>query len=183
MKRVSLLIAALMLSGCAGSANPAPTETEPQLLQDCSKFTALPAGTSQLPDLEVECLQGSAKVNLSALRGPMLIPIWASWCVPCSDEMPVMELFQELYGDYVPVLGLALMDESSQAIQGSQNWGVYLPSLEDPDGVLRPELGFTAPPTTLFINEQGEIVHREFGAISGMTELKELVREHLDVTL
>lgn len=97
--------------------------------------------------------------------------------------MPVMQLFEELYGDDVTVLGIALMDETSQAIAGSVNWGVDLPSLEDPDGLLRGKLGFTAPPTTLFIDASGEIVHREFGAISGMTELKDLVQTHLGLRL
>lgn len=183
MKRIFVLTAALVLTACTATTQPAVDSTSQKVLLDCAKFTQLPAGSGALPDIEVECLQGTSTVNLSSLKGPMLIPIWASWCVPCSDEMPVMQLFQDLYGDYVPVLGLALMDESTQAIQGSQNWGVYLPSLEDPDGLLRPELGFTAPPTTLFINQTGEIVHREFGAISGMTELKELVRQHLGVNL
>lgn len=183
MKRLFIFTAAIALAACSVTAQPTAETSVQPVLSDCSAFTQLPDGAGALPDLEVECLQGTDMVNLSSLKGPLLIAVWASWCVPCSDEMPVMQLFQDLYGDYVPVLGLALMDESTQATQGSQNWGVVLPSLEDPDGLLRPELGFTAPPTTLFVNEAGEIVHREFGAISGMSELKELVREHLDVNL
>jgi cytochrome c biogenesis protein CcmG, thiol:disulfide interchange protein DsbE len=185
MKTLTLLLAAVLLSACATDSSPTetPSQSQSPTIRDCADYSTLPANQGDLPDVLVECLQGDEKVNLSSLKGPMVIPVWASWCMPCREEMPVMQLFDELYGDYVSVLGIALMDETSQAIAGSVNWGVDLPSLEDPDGLLRGDLGFTAPPTTLFIDESGEIVHREFGAISGMQELKELVQQHLGVRL
>jgi thiol-disulfide isomerase/thioredoxin len=184
-KQFVYFMSAVMLASCATSTSPTQSATPTQVpeIRDCAEFTTLPANTGELPDLMVECLQGDSEVNLSSLKGPLVIPVWASWCMPCREEMPVMQLFDELYGDYVTVLGIAMMDETSQAIAGSVNWGVDLPSLEDPDGLLRGELGFTAPPTTLFVDESGVIVHREFGAISGMTELKDLVQAHLGLKL
>lgn len=175
-------VAAIALSACTNS-NSAPTPTASPAIADCSAFAKLPVGSGELPAVEVECLQGGEVINLSQLKGPLVMPVWASWCVPCSEEMPVMQVFTDLYGDYVDVLGIALLDESTQAIAGSVNWGVTLPSLEDPDGLLRPELGITAPPTTLFIDETGAIVHREFGAVSNLGELKVLVETHLGVKL
>lgn len=181
MKKLAALVAALVLLAACSTAETEPTVSASPEISDCAEFAVLPVGAGELPDIEVECLQGDEVVNLSSIKGPMLIPVWASWCVPCSEEMPVMQLFNDLYGDYVKVMGIALLDESTQAIAGSVNWGVTLPSLEDPDGVLRPELGVTAPPTTLFIDKNGAIVHRQFGAITGLSQLKELVEKHLGV--
>lgn len=182
MKLRPWLAATLLLAACSNnSAAPAPSPSP--TIAECGSFTSQAAGAGDLPAVNVECLQGEGKVRLSGLRGPMLIPVWASWCVPCSEEMPIMQAFHDAYGEKVPVLGLDLMDETSQAIAASVNWGVGLPSLEDPDGLLRADLGVTAPPTTLFIDAAGRIVHREFGAVTDLAELKRLVEQHLGVAL
>ena len=143
MKKLALILSAIVLLGACSATEVSPSPTASPAISDCADFAKLPVGAGELPALEVECLQGEETVNLSSLKGPLLIPVWASWCVPCSEEMPVMQMFNDLYGDYVRVLGIALLDESTQAIAGSVNWGVTLPSLEDPDGVLRPDLGIT----------------------------------------
>ena len=97
--------------------------------------------------------------------------------------MPIVQKFVEKYGSEVPVLGYALMDETSQAIAGSSNWGVRLASVEDPDGIFRADLGISAPPTTLFVNGAGQIVHREYGAVKSLSELTALVIKYLSVKL
>lgn len=185
MRLLALTASLLLLAGCGASSTQAPSPSASPTIQVCDGFATAAGQTVEggLPDVEVECLQGEGSLNLSRLRGPMLMPVWASWCVPCSEEMPVMQQFADRHGEAVRVLGIALLDETSQAIAGSVNWGVDLPSLEDPDGVLRPDLGVTAPPTTLFIDAEGRIVHREFGAVTDIAELEELVRTHLGVQL
>ncbi len=184
MKRAFLILSAVLLSACAAttpSASPTPTPS----IQDCSQVIATRTvssaaeGTNALPDVVVECLQGMNTINLSHLRGPLLISVWASWCEPCAVEMPLMQQFQSAHPDEIVVLGLALMDETNQAIAGSFNWGVTLPSLEDPDGQLRSSLNVQAPPTTLFIDKDGRIVFRKIGAFSSVQEIETLVQDHL----
>ncbi|MEY4323811.1 MAG: hypothetical protein RL410_1592 [Actinomycetota bacterium] len=184
MKRALFVLTALLLGACGStqatmSPNPTPS------IQDCSSIISArtvstpSTGDTALPDVEVECLQGTTTINLSHLRGPMLISVWASWCEPCAAEMPLMQQFQSSHPEEVLVLGLAMMDETSQAIEGSFNWGVNLPSLEDPDGVLRSSLNVQAPPTTLFIDKDGRIVFRKIGAFSSVQEIETLVEDHL----
>jgi cytochrome c biogenesis protein CcmG/thiol:disulfide interchange protein DsbE len=182
MKKL-LVVFMLILSGCATEAmQPEPSTS--LTLEDCSAFeNQTPVANSELPNVEVECLRGSQRINLSTLRGPLLIPIWASWCQPCKEEMPLVQEFRDKHGDVVEVLGLALLDESTQAEAGSLNWGVTLASIEDPDGVLRPALNIQAPPTTLFISRNGEIVFRKFGAVTSLAELETLAEQYFDVTL
>ena len=93
-----------------------------------------------------------------------------------------MDTFRVKHADTVDVLGYALMD-SDQAVQALKNWGVAMASVQDPDGVFRVDLGITAPPTTLFVDENGAIVYRHFGALTSVEQIEKLVTKHLQVTL
>ncbi len=184
MKKI-LVVCAMLLSACA-STEPQSSPTPTPSIQDCSRINLAnesATGDKALPDVEIECLQGSQSLNVSRLRGPMLIPVWASWCGPCSREMPIFQQFYVMHQDKVNVLGVALQDTEYQAIGGAFNWGVTFPSLEDPDGAYRGFLQVQAPPTTLFVDENGEVVYRKVGEILNLEELEQLVTEYLKVTL
>lgn len=173
-----LVVLALLLSACTSNeATPAASPT----IDDCSVFEM--GSTTNFPPIEVECLQGDEVVKLNQIKGPFIVAIWASWCMPCRDEMPYVQAFKDAYGEKVQVLGYDILDETSQAIAASVNWGVNIASVEDRDGVFRSDLGITAPPTTLFVNAEGVIVHRKFGAVSSVDELVELAELHLKVNL
>ena len=186
MKNAFLVAALVALLSACSQAVAEPTPSSTLQMQDCERFavwSSTATGENALPDISMECLQGTNQIRVSALKGPLIMPIWASWCMPCAREMPRVQQFNDLYGDSVGVLGVALMDTEKQAIAGSLNWGVTLPSLEDPDGIYRADLGVQAPPTTLFIDETGHIVYRNIGEIENLEELKMLVDEHLGVKL
>jgi thiol-disulfide isomerase/thioredoxin len=177
MKVVSLVLL-LLLAGCT-SENVTPTPSA--AIDDCSVIQR--SGTTNFPDIEIECLQGDEVLNLNEIQGPFILAIWASWCMPCRDEMPYLQAFKDTYGSKVQVIGFNILDETSQAIQASVNWGVNIASVEDPDGVNRGILGVTAPPTTLFVDSDGVIVHRKFGAVTSLDELEKLAELHLRVDL
>ncbi len=67
-------------------------------------------GGGQLPGLTLPCLGGGTAVDLSSLKGPMVLSFWGSWCGPCAEEMPALQDFYEQYGDQVPVLGVDFTD-------------------------------------------------------------------------
>ena len=185
MKRLLPLIA-ILLAACTAAPAATTTPTPSPTIQDCSKIAladSSASGTDALPSITMECLQGSQKIDVSRLRGPMLMPVWASWCEPCADEMPLMQQFFSAYHQQVEVLGYALMDTTEQAIAGSFNWGVTLPSVEDPDGAYRGWLNVQAPPTTLFIDANGHIVFRKVGAFASLEEVKVAVEQHLGIAL
>lgn len=186
MKRAIVLAALIaVLSACSQPASQSSPSSTLQM-QDCERFgiwSSTASGENALPDISMECLQGTNEIRVSALKGPLIMPVWASWCMPCAREMPRVQQFADLYGDKVGVLGLALMDTEEQAIAGSLNWGVSLPSLEDREGTHRADFGIQAPPTTLFVDQSGHIVFRHIGEIESVEDLKALVTEHLGVQL
>jgi cytochrome c biogenesis protein CcmG, thiol:disulfide interchange protein DsbE len=77
--------------------------------------TALDVG-EKLPALTVVTLDGK-QLDLSALRGKVLVlDLWATWCTPCREEMPVLNTFYRQYRDRgVVVFGLSEDDSSDNA--------------------------------------------------------------------
>ena len=63
-----------------------------------------------LPDLTLPCLGGGPDVDLSSLRGPMVINLWQAFCEPCREEMPALEAFHQQYADQVAVVGIDFND-------------------------------------------------------------------------
>ena len=60
--------------------------------------------------MTLPCLGGGPDVELSSLRGPMVINLWQARCGPCRKEMPALEEFHQQYGDQVAVLGIDFND-------------------------------------------------------------------------
>ncbi len=146
-----------------------------------------------LPDLILPCLGGGQEVNLSSLRGPMVINLWASWCGPCQRELPIYEEFHQLHGDVVAVLGIDFQDtQPGRAIQLALETEVSYPQLADPQS----DLAFADPlpnipglPAILFVDEEGLVVDDNgtprvmFREIKSLRELEELVSEQLGADL
>ena len=111
MKRWTVPLLALLLSACAVAApNPSATTTPSQspTVDTCERFqfiSSIASGEGALPDVLVDCLEGRDQVRLSTLRGPMIIAVWASWCQPCKEELPIVQQFYDLHRDQVDVLG------------------------------------------------------------------------------
>lgn len=186
IRRTVLALAVLVLTACTPTAQNSQTSSPSPTIDTCERFMLRSAdamGEGALPQVFVECLQGEEQVRLSAVGGPLLIAVWASWCQPCAEELPMLQRFHDKYGDQVDVLGYNFLDVTDQAIAAAVHWGVSFASLEDPDGVFRTDLDVTAPPTTLFVDSGGQVVYRHLGALTDEAELLALVQEHLGVTL
>jgi thiol-disulfide isomerase/thioredoxin len=100
------------------------------------------------------------------LRGhPLVLNVWASWCIPCRKEMPA---FQSVYlraGDTVGFLGVDYLDEESAARRLVADTGVTYPLAADPKGTEVAKFGVTALPTTLFFSADGALAGRRFGEL------------------
>jgi cytochrome c biogenesis protein CcmG, thiol:disulfide interchange protein DsbE len=115
------------------------------------------------------------------LRGrPLVLNVWASWCVPCRKEMPA---FQSVYlraRGTVGFLGVDYLDEADAARRLAADTGVSYPLAADPKGTEVGKFGVTALPTTLFFSADGVLRGRRFGELDA-DRLRAAIRSYLGV--
>ncbi|MCH1867787.1 TlpA disulfide reductase family protein [Nocardioides sp. CFH 31398] len=154
-------------------------------IEDCPETTG--DVTGELPTLTLECFGGGPSVDLSELRGPMVISVWAQWCTPCRNEMPELEKYHQRYGDEVPVLGIDFQDpQADEAMDFLAETGATYPQLADPGGVIdgaEPFPRLQGIPFLLFLDADGRVARKQFVIIDSPDELKGLVEENLGVSL
>lgn len=70
-----------------------------------------------VPDRQLPKLDGEGTGSIAAERGNwVLVNLWASWCVPCREEAPALERFQQRFADRdVAVVGINVQDNSEDA--------------------------------------------------------------------
>ena len=118
------------------------------------------------PETNFQYFDGSAG-SLDDFAGkPVVLNFWASWCPACVAEMPDFQAVHQQLGDDVVFLGLDMQDVSREAALGLiASTGVDYVLADDPDGEIFRTFGGFSMPTTVFINEAGEIVGRHNGTI------------------
>lgn len=188
MRRAALLAAALLLTGCA-SAAPASTEdrvaVSHRLPAGCPDGLARSAaGEKVLPELSFPCLAGGSDFSLARAPGvPSVLNLWAPWCAPCRDELP---LFQRLYveaPEQVRTVGLVEMDTVTSALAYTDEHELTFPSAVDQTGKLLSDQGLNGLPVTYFLDAGGGVVYTHIGPITSYDDLRALLAEHLGVTL
>ena len=165
---VALLTAGL-LAGCGNSTDgtTAGAPQRPTSTAACP-VPAISAGAGlNLPDLTLPCLGQPTKLGLRQLPArPVVLNLWASWCVPCRDEMPVLQRVHVAGDDQVLFLGIATRDSEDAARGFVQDFGVTYASLYDPAGTALGQLGAPGLPLTLVLAPDGTVLDRTIGGIS-----------------
>ena len=105
--------------------------------------------------------RGSNQITLSELRGrPVIINLWASWCIPCREEMPALEQVHVAYKDQgliVLAVNATNQDNQQAAIRFSDNLGLTFPILFDTQGSVSKAYRLQSLPTTYFVDQNGII--------------------------
>lgn len=195
---VVVTVATAALAACAPGVNPAANgpaqgaarETASTSLQrhepvavrgveSCAGLpqdSARPAATEdRLPALTLPCLTPGPAVDLSSLGGrPVLINLWATWCGPCRDELPILQAAHLRHGDEVQFLGVDTRDSTDAAAAYLPEVGVTYPQLVDPDGDLLANLRIPGLPVTIVLDADGRIAAKHIGELSSDT-LEELL--------
>jgi cytochrome c biogenesis protein CcmG/thiol:disulfide interchange protein DsbE len=118
------------------------------------------------PDITVATLDGQ-QLALSAFRGtPVVVNFWASWCVPCRQEAPVLNAAAREYKDRVQFLGVDIQDTDSAARAYQAELMSPYPVGPAIKGSYR-AWGVTAPPETFFLDRQGVVVTKIVGPVDG----------------
>lgn len=120
------------------------------------------------PPLAGEDLDGQQR-DLADLRGHVvLVNVWASWCPPCAEEIPVLLEAQSRFGaDGLRVLGVVTQDRAPAARDAAAAWGANAyPSIRDEDGTLAVSWGIRGVPETFLVDRDGVLVERHIGPVT-----------------
>jgi YD repeat-containing protein len=107
---------------------------------------------------------------------PLVVNLWATWCAPCRDEMPVLAQAQA-DNSHIDLV-LVNQKESAAVVQAYlEQLGLRSArSLLDPDGALASTVGVVGYPTTLFYDGQGRLLEKHSGKFSRATFAEKLRR-------
>jgi thiol-disulfide isomerase/thioredoxin len=125
-------------------------------------------GATQLPALVLQPLDGGPPKTLTDLAdgGPAVINLWATWCGPCREEMPVLAAAQQRHRG-VRFLFLNQGEDPAAVQRYLQREGLALEQVWlDPASAAGPAFGSRGLPTTLFFDATGRRVDAHFGVLN-----------------
>jgi thiol-disulfide isomerase/thioredoxin len=105
--------------------------------------------------------------TLSAYKGKVLIlNFWATWCGPCREEMPSMEiLYKRFKNNGLEILAIDGGEDDTTVRQFIKNSNYTFPILMDRNGMVNYVYGIQAIPTSFIIDREGKILIRIIGSI------------------
>ncbi len=95
---------------------------------------------------------------------PIVLNLWASWCIPCRQEMPALETTSHDHRD-VAFIGIAVQDTLAASELFASDLGVTF-DLGLDDGTVATAYPTPGLPTTYFIDRDGMIVGQRFGEMT-----------------
>jgi cytochrome c biogenesis protein CcmG/thiol:disulfide interchange protein DsbE len=121
-----------------------------------------PAPAFSLPILGIP----EKKLSNQDLQGQVwLLNVWASWCVSCREEHPVLLQFAQQSS--VTLVGLNYKDQADAAIEWLSKLGnPYTVSLMDSEGRTGIDYGVYGVPETFVIDKRGVIRYKHTGAVT-----------------
>ncbi len=116
------------------------------------------------PPFVLRAVESGQDVSLAGLRGkPVVVNFWATWCVPCFEEHPVLLENAREIGPRVQFLGVVFNDSESKISSFLLRNGMAYPTLLDDQGKTAIAYGVGGVPETFFINRKGIIVAKYVG--------------------
>lgn len=152
---VGMMIASLIFAGVIRLRQTAP----PVVANDFS-----------LPSLD------SGTIRLADSRGKtVVLNFWASWCVPCTEEMPEVESFYRAHtGGDIVVIGINVGESADTARAFVQKEGVTFPIALDEDSAVATSYGMRGLPMTIVIDKTGLIHWNRLGQLT-----RPLLEQHI----
>lgn len=136
------------------------------------------------PDFTLSSVDGT-QVSLQQYKGKVIfLNFWATWCIPCREEMPALEKLHHAYREQdLVVLAIDLKESAEQVKAFFQQHALSFPSVIDANGSVFRAYSVTGMPTTYLIGRDGAILARGIGGRDWTRpEAHELIRELLQKT-
>lgn len=142
--------------------------------------SSVPVGSSvgdRAPDFTVQNLDGDdVTIKISDYRGKIvMINFWATWCVPCTEEMPSLQIVSDNWSSQGVVL-IAIADNYEETIDSVNEFilgeGYTFPVYYDSEGQGKTLYSINTRPTTFFIDREGIIRYMQIGSFSDQAEIE-----------
>jgi cytochrome c biogenesis protein CcmG/thiol:disulfide interchange protein DsbE len=127
------------------------------------------------PSFTLTSLYGREEISLAKLSGtPVVLNFWASWCVPCFEEHPMLVEAARSLDGRARLIGIVYDDTPENARAFLREAGDAFPTLIDPGGRVAIAYGVYGVPETFFISAEGRVVSKHTGPLS-----REALNEYL----
>lgn len=133
---------------------------------------------ARAPQLVAQTLDGTRAELDSLVGNPVLLNVWATWCHPCRDEIPVLQALHERFGPAgLRVVGVSIDAAGRTADIGTfvREYGVTYPIWHDPDQRVMPAFSVIGVPTTVLIDAAGRVRWRKTGEVKAGDAILEAV--------
>jgi len=156
-------------------------------LADCPAPASTPGANAALAGIVAECLGTGRTYDLGdATAGtPLLVNMWATWCYPCRQELPILADYAARAGDKLNVLTVHAKEGAGNpylVLKFLTEVGVRLPATLDTDGKIAAAL--RAPrvfPSTILIRADGTVARVLPQVFHNTDDIAGAVRTHLGV--
>lgn len=134
---------------------------DPSLVR--SPLLGKPAPAFALPRID-----GPGRASSGNLAGRLyVVNFWASWCVPCREETPVLEAFYQRWRPQgLELVGILYNDTPDAARRFRTEFGGSWPLVDDPRGRTAIDYGVFGVPETFVVDRRGVIMAKLIGAVS-----------------
>jgi thiol-disulfide isomerase/thioredoxin len=185
---VLTLALTLALAGCARHSELPPLVAEDRTLQAGPATTGAKSALREPLSFEVKRYPGGEPYSVASDRGSVvLLDVWATWCEPCKDALPMYADLAKEYGPKGLKVYALNVDEDARAIPAFlKEAKVSLPILLDANAqVAEQTLSVRMMPTTFLVDRKGMVrfVHEGFAEEflqKFQTEIEQLLAERAE---
>ncbi len=129
----------------------------------------------KVPNFQLTNISETKQINQESILGHIkLLNVWASWCVACIEEHPVLTEINEK--ELIKIYGVNYKDEAGDALGWLKIHGnPYEINIFDSEGTLSLDLGVYGVPETFLVDKKGVIRAKYIGALNRETLYNEIL--------
>jgi cytochrome c biogenesis protein CcmG/thiol:disulfide interchange protein DsbE len=132
------------------------------------RFIQSPLPGKPAPQFALPMLETSDTMKLTDVTGSVaVVNFWASWCIPCREEHPVLlEGARTYLPKGVKFIGVTYNDQEADSKAWLKEMGQAYPSLVDKGARVAIDYGVAGVPETFILDKHGVVAFKKFGPIT-----------------